>query len=55
MNPACSTCGHEVQDANKHHGNYVMDMHHRPTFGPRPAGYGAVTDGSMCGPNARQS
>ena len=42
MNPACSTCGHEVASVDKHHGYHQMDMHHRPTFGARPNRYGCL-------------
>lgn len=39
----CSTCGHEVFNG-RHLGHFRMDMHHLPTEGQRPQGFGRALE-----------
>jgi hypothetical protein len=41
--PRCSTCGHDVS-LGRHLGMSAMDMHHEPTTGPAPIGFGRVVE-----------
>lgn len=38
----CSTCGHQASN-NAHLGYHEMDMHHSPTSGTTPLGYGTAS------------